>query len=193
MCATSNFRRNCKMMMMGALTGMLGGAGAATATGTATAAATTASTGLSISSILQGVATVGGVVASIAAGNAEASSLKMQGRDAEQEKTLEVLQSVDRKRSLLKSAQEAVGEIDTAYAASGVDLSFGSAAQAKKDVFREADYSLNSESATTGSRLNRMTERAQNLFRMAKGAKRMGVVSGLTRGLSSLQSLSQQV
>jgi hypothetical protein len=191
MCATLNFRRNFKMMMMGALTGLLGGAGATA--GTAGAAATTASTGLSISSILQGVATVGGVVASIAAGNAEASNLKMQARDAEEEKTVEVLQSVDRKRSLLKGAQEAMGEIDVAYASSGVDLSFGSAAQAKKDVFRETDLSLNSESATTGSRLNRLTERAQNYYRMAKSAKRMGVIGGITRGLSGFASLAQQV
>ena len=179
------------MMMLGAMTGLLGGAG--TAGATAGAAATTASTGLSISSILQGVATVGGVVASIAAGNAEADSLKMQARDAEEEKTLEVVQSVDRKRSLLKSAQEAVGEVDTAYAASGVDLSFGSAAQARQDVFREADRGLNSDSATTGSRLNRLTERAQNLYRMAKGARRMGVIGGITRGLSGFASLAQQV
>jgi hypothetical protein len=191
MCVILNFRRNFKMMMMGALTGMLGGAGA-TAGATAGAAATTASTGLSISSILQGVATVGGVVASIAAGNAEASNLKMQARDAEEEKTVEVLQSVDRKRSLLKSAQEAVGEIDAAYSASGVDLSFGSAAQAKKDVFRETDLSLNSESATTGSRLSRLTDRAQNYYRMAKGAKRMGLIGGLTRGLSGFAEIADR-
>jgi hypothetical protein len=190
MCAILNFRRNFKMMMMGALSGMLGGAGAAA--GTAGAAASTASTGLSISSILQGVATVGGVVASIAAGNAEASNLKMQARDAEEEKTLEVLQSVDRKRSLLKGAQEAMGEIDTAYAASGVDLSFGSAAQAKKDVFRETDLSLNSESATTGSRLSRLTERAQNYYRMAKGAKLMSRIGGLTRGLSGFAEIADR-
>lgn len=179
------------MMMMGALTGLLGGAGATA--GTAATAATTAATGLSISSILQGVATVGGVVASIAAGNDEAANLKMQGRDAEQEKTLEVLQSVDRKRSLLKGAQEAMGEVDVAYASSGVDLSFGSAAQAKKDVFRETDLSLNSESATTGSRLNRLTERAQNYYRMAKSARRLGVLNALTRGLQGFASLAQQV
>lgn len=183
------------MMMLGAMSGLLGGAGATAgaAGATAGAAATTASTGLSISSILQGVATVGGVVASIASGNAEASNLKMQALDAEEEKTLEVVQSADRKRSLLKGAQEAVGEIDTAYAASGVDLSFGSAAQAKQDVFREADRGINSDSATTGSRLSRLSERAQNLYRMAKGARRMGVIGGLTRGLSGFASLAQQV
>jgi hypothetical protein len=180
------------MMMLGAMTGLLGGAGA-TAGATAGAAATTASTGLSISSILQGVATVGGVVASIAAGNAEASNLKMQARDAEDEKTLEVVQSADRKRSLLKGAQEAVGEIDTAYAASGVDLSFGSAAQAKQDVFREADRGINTDSATTSGRLSRLTERAQSLYRMSKSARRMGVVGGLTSGLKGFASIAQQV
>lgn len=171
--------------MTTAVAGLLGA-------GTATAGAA-ATTGISISSILQGIATVGGVVASIAAGNAEGEKLQAEGQDALQEKGLETLQSVERKRGLLKAAQEAVGQSDTAYAASGVDLSFGSAQEARTNVFREADLSLNSESATTAGRLSRLDERAQNLFRMASGARRMGILGALTRGASGFASIADQV
>jgi hypothetical protein len=180
------------MFMLGAVSGILGGGGAAAGAGAGTAAAT-AGTGLSISSVLQGVATVGSVVASIAAGNAEAQSLRAQAVDAEQEKGLEVLQSSERKRGLLAEAQEAIGEIDVAYAGSGVDLSFGSAQQARKRVFREADVALNSDSATVANRLNRLGERASGYRRMAKQAKAMGWLSGLTRGISGFASLAEQV
>lgn len=196
------------MFLTGAVAGLLGGAGgAAGATAAAagthalyggavaagSAAASTAGTGLSIASILQGVAGVGSVVASLAAGRAEADSLKLQAADAEQEKTLEVLQSAERKRGLLASAQDALGEMDVANAASGVDLSFGSARAARTATYRQADIALNSDSATTTSRLNRLTERASNYYRMAKNARKMSGLQALTRGFSVAASLAEQV
>lgn len=173
------------MFLLTAVGGLLGGTGAAAA-GTGAAA----STGLSLSSILSGVATVGGIVASIAAGNAESENLKAQARDAEAEKGFEIVQSVDRKRSLLKAAQETVGEIDVAYAGSGVDLSFGSAAQARTETFREADLGLTTDSATTEMRLNRLTERAANYRAMAKRAKRLGLITGLSKGFDSFAAMA---
>lgn len=179
------------MFLLSGISTLLGGGG--TAAGTAVAAApAAASTGISISSILQGVATVGGLVASISAGNAEAEKLNAEAVDAEREKTFEVVQSADRKRSLLKAAQEAVGDLDTAYAASGVDLSFGTARQARSEIFRETDLGLDSDSATTSMRLDRLTERASNYRKMAKRAKKMGLINGIVPALSGFASLSQQ-
>jgi hypothetical protein len=171
---------------------LLGGLGTALSGGAAAGGAAAAGTGFSISSVLQGLATVGGVVATIAAGNAEAQRLEMQANDAEAEKPFETLQSVDRKRGLLKAAAEAVGQQDVAYAASGVDLSFGSARQARTDAFRELDVGLETDSGTTMSRLARLTERAANYRSMAKNARRMGLISGLTSGLQGFTSLGQQ-
>ena len=126
---------------------------------------------------------------SIAAGNAEAQRMELAAQDAEAEKGFETVQSVDRKRSLLKSAAEAVGEQDVAYAASGVDLSFGSALQARKNVYREADVGLNTDSGTTMSRLSRLTERAAAYRSMAKNAKAMGLLQGFTSGFSGFASM----
>jgi hypothetical protein len=179
--------------MTGFIEAIVTGLGAATGGTTAVATGTTAaSTGLSISSILQGVATVGGIVATIAAGNAESAALKAQARDAEAEKGFETLQSIDRKRSLLAAANEAKGELDVAYAGSGVDLSFGSAAQQRQNVYREADLGLETDSATTALRLDRLTERARNFRKMAKRTKLASYLSAGVKGLQGFSSLQQQ-
>lgn len=182
------------MFLLSGAAGLLGGGGAAAgaAATAATTAAGAASTGLSISSILQGVASVGGLVASISAGNAEAANLRAQARDAERQKPFEVLQSVDRKRSLLKAAGETLGQIDTAYAGSGVDLSFGSANQARKEVYRETDLGLTTDSATTSMRINRLTEQAGNFRMMAKRAKLSGVIGGFSSLFRTGASLVEQ-
>lgn len=180
------------MFLLSGAASLLGGGGAAAAGGAAAGATAAAGTGFSLSSVLQGLATVGGIVATISAGNAEASRLEMQANDAEAEKPFETLQGVDRKRSLLKAAAEALGEQDVAYAASGVDLSFGSAAQARKDAYREVDLGLETDSATTMGRLARLTERAANFRTMAKASRRMGMIRGLSQGFSGLASLADQ-
>jgi hypothetical protein len=175
------------MMLLGATAGLAGGAATAgtAAAGTAAAGAA-AGGGFSLSSILSGLSTVGGIVATIAAGNAEAQKMEMMAQDAEDEKGFETLQSVDRKRSLLKAAQEAVGESDVAYAASGVDLSFGSARKARTDAYREADYGLDTESGTAATRLSRLQLRADNYRIMAKQAKSLGFFNAFTQGLGAL-------
>ena len=170
------------------------GAGTAGAGATAAAAGGTAvaGSGLSIWSILQGVATVGGIVATIAAGNADAESLKAQARDAEAEKPFETLQSIDRKRSLLAAAGEAAGELDVAYAGSGVDLSFGSARQQRQNVYREADLGSETDSATTALRIDRLTERARQFRKMAKRGKIASYLSAGVKGLSGFASIAEQ-
>jgi hypothetical protein len=113
--------------------------------------------------------------------------------DAEAEKPFETLQSVDRKRSLLAAAAEATGSSDVAYAASGVDLSFGSARQARQDAYRELDLGLTTDSATTATRLNRLQERAINYRSLAKRAKSASIFQALSGALPQFMSLADQV
>lgn len=161
-----------------------GGAAAAGATGAAAAA----SSGFSLAGILQGVATVGGLVASIAAGNEDAAQAELAASDAEQEKGLEVLQGIERRRSIRAAMRDATGAIGSAYAASGLDLSFGTAAQARTDAYREADLALTSDTSTESGRIARLSERAANYRSSAKRAKRMGVIRGVTGAASQLAS-----
>lgn len=145
--------------------------------------------GLSISSILQGGASVLGLVSSIAAGAADKERADAEAADADAEQSLETLKGIDRRRSLKLAAAEAVGELDAAYAASGVDLSFGTAQQARREAFRETDLGLTSDSTTTMSRLSRLSERAANYRRMGKRALAAGVIGGLSGALSSGASI----
>ena len=177
------------MFLLGGVTSLLGGGTAAAGAATGAAAA---GTGFSISSVLQGLATVGGIVATIQAGNAEAAKLEMQANDAEAEKPFETLQSIDRKRSLMAQAAEAVGASDEAYAASGVDLSFGSARQARAEVYRGLDLGLNTDTGTTATRLTRLDERAANYRAMAKEVKRSSAWDAFFKGTGLFQSLSAQ-
>jgi len=185
------------MMLLSGVAGALGFGKGAAAAGTAaasagSAAASAASTASTIGSILEGGATVIGLVSSIAAGQAEQQRLELMAQDAEAEQPLEVLQGIDRRRSLKAAAAEAVGEIDTAYAASGVDLSFGSARQAREQVFRETDMGLTTDAGTTMSRLSRLQERAANYRQMGKRALRAGIVGGLGGAMSGFSRIAQR-
>lgn len=157
-------------------------------------AAAAASAGLfsggMLSTILQGGASVLGLVSSIAAGEAEQQQMEMMAQDAEAEQPLEILKGIDRRRSLKLATIDAIGEMDAAYAGSGVDLSFGTAAQARQDAMRELDLGLTSDAGTTMTRLSRLTQRAANYRAMGKRAMRAGVISGVAGALSSAASIA---
>ena len=164
------------MQLLG-LIGM-GGAGAA-AGATALGAQGAAAAGFSLSTLLQGGLTVLGVVSSLSAGAADAEAATQAANDAAREKDLETLQGIDRRASIKRQLMDAVGAQDVAYAASGVDLSFGTAKQARTDAFREADHALTSDVSTQEVRQSRLTEREANYRSAAKRARFGGVLNAL--------------
>ncbi|WP_281932203.1 hypothetical protein [Roseibium album] len=174
----------------------LGGAGGAAA-GTAGAAAGAAgaagaalSGGSIFTTLLQGGATLLGMMSTIEAGDQEADMLEAKAIDAQAEKPLETLQSISRRTSIKQELAEAVGEQEVAFAASGVDLSFGTPAVAKKDAFREADRALTNENATEETTLNRLDERSSqyrlSANRARSSARRQALLQGLSFGLGAL-------
>lgn len=173
----------------GAASAAAGGAGAATAAATTVAGIPVAAGGLSLGSLLQGTASVLGVVSSIGAGNAEAAQAGMAAADADAEQSLENLQGIQRRSSLKRQLADAVGAQDVAYAASGVDLGFGTAANARTDAYREADLALTADAGTQQTRQSRLTERAANYRLMAKNSKRMGLINAFSGGLSTIKSI----
>lgn len=177
------------MQLLAGLPALLGGGGAAAG---AAGAAGAAAGGLSLAGVLQGTATVLGFLTAVGAGNAEADKLNAAAIDAQTEQSLENLQGIERKSSIKQAMVDALGAQDTAYAASGLDLSFGTAAQARKDAFREADRALTGNSATTQTRLARLSERASNYRSAAKQAKLTGWLKGTIGGLGGLQSMVER-
>lgn len=147
-------------------------AGAATAAGAAGAAGT----GATIANILGGAASLMSVFSGISAANASADALEAQAIDAEREIPLENIRGVQRRTSLIRDLGEAIGAQDVAYASSGVDLSFGSAAQARRDAFREADNAIAQDVGTQETRVTRLKERASIYRDNARKRRRLGLV-----------------
>ena len=146
-------------------------------------------TGATITSVLEGTASVLGIVSSIAGGAADKEQADAAARDADAEQAVETLQGINRRRSLRAAAIEAIGDMDVAHAASGVDLSFGTAAQARTDAMRELDTALTSDSGTTMTRLSRLQERASSYRRAGKRAMTAGLIGGLSSGISSFNRI----
>lgn len=166
--------------------------GGATAGAAAGAAATGISTGGLISTILQGTATVLGVASAFSAGAAEEDALKAQAIDAEREQSIQNLQGIERRSSIKAAMRDAQGAIDTAYASSGVDLSFGTAAQARREAYREADLMTTTSTGTELTNGARLMERAANYRNSAKRARRAGIVQGLTAGIGGAADIARR-
>lgn len=166
----------------GASAGAAGAAAGATAAGGSAAAA---GGGLfSVSNLLSGAATLLAATSQINAGNADAERYELAAIDAEREQPLETLQGIQRRTALKAELRDSIGNVDTAFAASGVDLSFGTPGQARTNAFREADNALTSDNATQQTRQSRLTERSANYRRMASRARSRGFQNALFTGLS---------
>lgn len=153
------------------------------------AAAPTLSAGFSLSSLLQGTATVLGIANAISAGNAKAEEYKLAADDAARQVPLETLQGINRRASIKQEMMDRVGEMDVSSAASGVDLSFGTPNQARKDAFRQTDLAVATDVGNEQTRVARLSEREANYRKMSKKAKSSGLFDALTIGLNGATSI----
>jgi hypothetical protein len=168
---------------------MFASSAAPVATTTATTAATT---GFSLSTLLQGGATVLGAVTALNAGNADAEAAELAADDAAREVPLETLQGLTRRTGIKAEMMQRAGELDTAYAASGTDLSFGTPLQARTEAYREADLGLTSDMGTEQTRVARLREREVNYRKRAKRARAGGWLDALTIGAKGAASISER-
>lgn len=158
----------------------------------AAAAGGAAAGGLSLASILQGGATVLGVVSTFAAGQREDDLAQAAAIDAQRESAMETLQGISRRSSIRAAMAEAVGAQDVAYAASGTDLTFGTASRARKDAYREADLALTTASGTEQIRGIRLMERAKNYRSAGRRARGAAVLEGLAMGADGFASIARR-
>lgn len=162
---------------------------AASAAGAAGAVGAIGSAGSTIASILQGTATVLSVFAGMGAANQEADALELAAGDAEREQALETLQGIERRSSIKRAMMNAVGQQNVATAASGVDLSFGTPGQARREAFREADLGIATASGTEQTRVARLSERAANYRSRAKSTRRGGLLTGIGKAAEGASNI----
>lgn len=142
-----------------------------------------ASGGSTIASILSGTATVAGMLGAQAAGQEQARSLYAQAGDARTEQDIERIRGTERRDSLRRSLLATLGERDVATAASGVDLSFGTAALARDEAERDAERALTLDKSTEDFRVARLQERENEFIRAGRAAKRAGTIKAVGLGL----------
>lgn len=175
-----------------ALAGLFAPAATTTATAATATAGAAAAGGFSLSSLLQGTATVLGAASALSAGKADAEAAELMADDAAREVPLETLQGINRRTGIKAEMMRRVGELDTAYAASGTDLSFGTPAQARREAFRQADLGLTSDVGTEQTRQARLLEREKGYRRRASRARSGGFLDALSIGLKGATSIADR-
>ena len=138
--------------------------------------------GSMISSILQGSAGLLSVVGAIGKGNADSDALKSKAADAGTEIQLEQIKGDERRNTLRRQLADALAERDVAAAASGVDLSFGTASQARTEALQEGNRALAADQSTQDLRISRLQERQAELLLGAKQARRAGLIKAFGSG-----------
>lgn len=134
-------------------------------------------------SILSGGATVLSVVNAGRAGDAKAMALNAQADDAITDSRIADLQGLDRQNSLKAAMVDRLGTRDVATAASGVDLSFGTAAIARRQDVTASERALSIDQNTTNTQVARLQERAANYRVQAKQASAGGLATAASLGL----------
>lgn len=144
--------------------------------GVASAAAPLFTTASGFASILQGGATVASVLAAQRAGAAEGQKFELAAGDAETNILIEANRATEKRISLKQSLVNALGERDVAYAASGVDLSFGTPVAARRQAVADTERALAIEKSGSDLTVARLRERAAS-YRLAGVNAREGALA----------------
>lgn len=158
----------------------------------ASTAASTAFSGSSLMSILQGAATALSVVGGLRSAQAQADARTAQAADAAQEAAMEGTRGIERRTQITKRLVEDLGARDVAYAASGVDLSFGTPATARQSAVADANAALSTDVETENIRRNRLLSRSAQFRMMAEDASAAGTLKAVTGGVSMLADISRR-
>lgn len=183
-----------------ALAGAVTGGGAAAGATAAGAAAAPAAGGILgalgsgstwLSALQLGIGALG-AVGTLAAGRQQADALNAQAVDAEQQATNETIVGQERRSSLRKQAAEQVAQRQAAYAAGGVDLSFGTPAQAQADDVRDAEHALGIDQYTEEQRRNRLLSRAGEFRAAAASARNASMIRAFTGGAEAVFGIARR-
>lgn len=165
-----------------------GGAGAAAKTGGLLATLGKASTW---GSILSGGATVLSLMSQRQANTsmmvgAEIDALNLEGQadDTRLEIGQERVAGENRRNSIRRALLETIGDRDAAYAASGVDLSFGTPAVAREQAAASAERALGQDRDTQEINVSRLEQRAANLRTRAAFTRRSAQRTAGTNNLA---------
>jgi len=130
-------------------------------------------------SLLQGGLGLVSAMGELRAGQAQADALRSQAADTRLNITQEGIAGTERQDSLRRQLVSAIGERDTAYAASGVDLSFGTPVSARRQAIADADRAIVTDQNNVNLRQTQYRSRALSLEQMAADAASAGGIKAL--------------
>lgn len=142
-----------------------GAVGAGAAAGSGAVAGAGLGTGLfSMPSLMMGALSGGlslmSAMNAAKAGKVEAAQMQMQADAARQDAAQANLDGQAKQSSMRRDLVAEIGRRDVAYAASGIDVSFGTPAQASAQALDDAYAAMNTADADTQSRAGRYRTRA---------------------------------
>jgi hypothetical protein len=140
-------------------------------------------------SVLSGASTVLSMLNANRAGEAKAAALNAQADDADTQTQIEAIQGTARQTSLKKALVQQLGDRDVATAASGVDLSFGTPAIARRQDITDTERALSIDQDTTDTRVARLRERAANYRIQAQQAQAGGLGSAASLAIEGAAKL----
>lgn len=120
----------------------------------------------------QGMTTLFSALSRIGAGSADADQMEAGAWATERQAATAEAQSLQRQTELKRRLLQTLGQNDVAYAAAGVDLTQGVAAQANAEAERRATDELTIERAGLTAELGQYGTRARLQRRMARAARR---------------------
>jgi hypothetical protein len=118
-----------------------------------------------------------GLVSAMASGRQsemQAAALRAQGEDARFDARSEEINAMQRQTSLRRNLLKLVGESDVAYAASGVDLSFGTAVTAREDAIEDGNRAVMADQDAAAMKIARGRAKAANYDAMASETEAAG-------------------
>ena len=135
-----------------------------------------------LSTLLQGGMGIMGAMSAMRQGDDQAAALREQAADARVEAGQQRLAGLEKADEVRRSLVAEQGERDVVWGASGLDLSFGTPALARREAASDAAAALGVASANTDMTVARIDQRAANYRRQAAEAK----TSGRIKAFSSL-------
>jgi hypothetical protein len=156
------------------------GAGLASAgaslTGLGTTLGAAGGVGSLATGILGGTATAFSALSSLRAGQQQRDAYRQAATDAQLDATNEELLGQRREIGLKNELASKLGSISSAYAAAGIDLSYGAAETASSTAGTKADQELSMDRATTEMRKARLNQRGGSYLGMAREARASSIL-----------------
>jgi hypothetical protein len=133
-----------------------------------------------------------GAVSTLAAGNEKSESLKAQAADADLAASNELIVGGERRSSLRAQAAQKIAERQAAYAAGGVDLSFGTPQTAQAQDVADTERGLAIDQGTEDQNRARFAERAGQFRRAAKSARSAATIKAFTSGAEAVLGVERR-